>query len=114
MGAARAKRRGPRGDRDLGRRRLCDQAKVVLDPAALKPVTEVTGPWEVAFEPNRGAPASAKFDKLISWPEHSDPGIKYFSGVATYRTKLDVPAAVAGDVGPDVAAAMVWRGWRRA
>lgn len=69
---------------------------IALDPAALQPVAEVTGPWEVAFEPNRGAPPSATFDKLISWPDSVEPGIKYFSGVATYRTKLNLPAEVAG------------------
>lgn len=51
----------------------------------------LSGPWTVSFEPGRGAPASATFDKLISWPESSDPGIRYFSGGATYAQTLDVP-----------------------
>jgi len=46
----------------------------------------IGGPWTVDFQPGRGAPASAKFDKLASWSEHTDAGIKYFSGTATYRT----------------------------
>jgi hypothetical protein len=28
----------------------------------------LSGPWTVSFEAGRGAPASATFDKLISWP----------------------------------------------
>ncbi len=52
----------------------------------------VGGPWEVSFLPKLGAPEKAVFQKLISWPEHSDPGIKYFSGTATYRTAFDCPA----------------------
>jgi hypothetical protein len=31
---------------------------------------------------------------LISWSEHSNPGVKYFSGTATYRSKLVVPKTV--------------------
>jgi hypothetical protein len=31
-------------------------------------------------------------DKLISWTEHSDPAIRYFSGAATYRTTFQAPA----------------------
>ena len=32
-----------------------------------------------------------RLEKLISWTEHSDPGVKYFSGTATYSRQLDVP-----------------------
>jgi len=55
------------------------------------PVT-VPGPWQVAFPPNLGAPASAVFPKLISWSENDDPGIKYFSDTATYETDVELPA----------------------
>nr|WP_036234855.1 glycosyl hydrolase [Massilia sp. JS1662] len=54
-------------------------------------LAEVKGPWRVSFQSGRGAPASAVFDTLISWPTSSDAGIKYFSGAATYRQTLDVP-----------------------
>lgn len=53
---------------------------------------EVIGPWQVRFPPNLGAPESATFDKLISWPESDVPGIKYFSGTATYARTVNVPA----------------------
>ncbi len=59
------------------------------DVAAPPPVFDFGGAWDVSFEPNRGAPASAKFDKLISWSESADAGIKYFSGHATYRKKFE-------------------------
>lgn len=48
-------------------------------------VIPISGPWILSFQPNRGAPASAEFPHLISWTEHTDPGIKYFSGEATYQ-----------------------------
>ncbi len=50
------------------------------------------GAWEVAFQPNRGAPANATFDKLVSWSESSDAGVKYFSGTATYTKTVQAPA----------------------
>jgi hypothetical protein len=48
--------------------------------------------WNVTFQPGRGAPASATFDNLISWPDSPDPGIRYFSGAATYTRTLNAPA----------------------
>ncbi len=56
-----------------------------------KPV-ELSGPWDVTFQKGRGAPAKAVFEKLISWPDSKDKGIKYFSGTATYRKTINVPA----------------------
>ena len=56
-----------------------------------KQLATLDGPWTVRFEPGRGAPASATFDKLISWPDSSDEGVKYFSGAGTYSKTLEVP-----------------------
>jgi hypothetical protein len=52
--------------------------------------------WSVAFPPNLGAPAKAQFPSLISWPDHANPGIRYFSGSATYTKDIDVPANFVG------------------
>lgn len=54
------------------------------------------GPWKVAFQPGRGAPVSAYFNDLISWPEAADPRIKYFSGVAVYSRVVTVKRAWLG------------------
>lgn len=51
---------------------------------------EIPGPWKVRFAPNRGAPAETIFEKLISWSEHGDAGIQYFSGEATYSTTFNL------------------------
>ncbi len=56
----------------------------------------VTGPWKVSFPPKFGAPPAAVFEKLISWPEHTVEGIKYFSGSATYTKEIDIPADMIG------------------
>jgi hypothetical protein len=57
------------------------------------PLATAPGPWEVRFQSDRGAPATARFDSLMSWTKSSDPGVKYFSGTATYVKSLDMPTA---------------------
>jgi len=57
---------------------------------------EVTGPWQVHFAPGRGAPAEITLDPLASWSTHSDPGVKFFSGEATYVRSLTVPRSMLG------------------
>ncbi|HVU45130.1 MAG TPA: glycosyl hydrolase [Terracidiphilus sp.] len=49
--------------------------------------------WTLAFPPNWGAPASMRISKFVSWTESPDPGIRYFSGTATYRATLQVPGS---------------------
>jgi len=50
------------------------------------PAMTITGPWQVQFDPKWGAPEKVTFDKLTSWTQHSESGIKFYSGKATYRT----------------------------
>lgn len=50
------------------------------------------GPWSVSFESGRGAPPTATFDRLVSWPDVEDSGIRYFSGAATYSKRIKVAA----------------------
>jgi hypothetical protein len=56
----------------------------------------VAGSWDLDFPPNWGAPAHATFDKLISWSDSTDAGIKYFSGTATYHKTVQIPADMIG------------------
>jgi hypothetical protein len=55
-------------------------------PAA-EPGASITlnGPWLVSFDSRWKAPASIKFDELISWTEHDNEFIRYYSGTAVYR-----------------------------
>ena len=55
-------------------------------------LTTVAGPWEVAFQANRGAPAQIGLNTLSSWSESSDAGVKYFSGTGTYVKTIEAPA----------------------
>jgi hypothetical protein len=56
------------------------------------PAIPVEGSWVLNFPPNWGAPPSVTLDRLISWPDDTDPGIKYFSGTATYVKDIEIPA----------------------
>ncbi len=55
-------------------------------------VSGIEGPWKVQFQSGRGAPAEANFEKLISWTQSNDSGVKYFSGTATYSKSFQAPA----------------------
>ena len=46
---------------------------------------ELTGPWAIHFPAGMGAPTQILVQQLISLHLHSDPGVKYFSGTATYK-----------------------------
>jgi hypothetical protein len=50
------------------------------------------GAWNVRFQAGRGAPASITLDKLASWSDNPDAGVKYFSGTGTYTTTIQAPA----------------------
>jgi hypothetical protein len=57
------------------------------------PVMDIGGPWQVAFDPKWGGPESIIFDELVDWTNHKEPGIKYYSGSATYRKTFDYPVS---------------------
>lgn len=43
------------------------------------------GPWQVAFDPRWGGPESIRFEELQDWTSHEMRGIRYYSGIATYK-----------------------------
>jgi hypothetical protein len=53
----------------------------------------IEGAWDVAFQPNRGAPAKVTQPALASWHENSDAGVKYFSGTGVYTKSVEASAA---------------------
>ena len=73
-------------------RRAGTGRKATAPAVTAAPPKPVNGPWTVRFTPGWGAPAQATFDKLLSWSEHPDPGIRYYSGTARYATRIDLPA----------------------
>jgi len=56
----------------------------------------IPGPWNVAFEPGRGAPPSVSLPALSSLHTHPDDSIKHFSGTATYRCAFPSAGNFAG------------------
>ena len=52
---------------------------------------EITGSWNLSFQPNRGAPENISLAQLGSWSEQTNSGVKYFSGEAVYRKTVTIP-----------------------
>lgn len=53
---------------------------------------ELTGAWTVGFDPQWGGPKSVEFPALVSWTERAEPGIRFYSGTATYTKSFAAPA----------------------
>jgi hypothetical protein len=64
-------------------------------PALPRPI-ELAGPWKLSFPPGAGAPGLVNLESLISWSEHSDAGVKYFSGTAVYSKTFPIPGDFLG------------------
>lgn len=48
--------------------------------------------WGVTFQPGRGAPERVQLHRLQPLSEHPDDGVRYFSGMATYTRRVELPA----------------------
>ena len=55
-----------------------------------KQLKSISGSWVVTFDPEWGRKDTLKLDKLISWSEHSDPLVKYYSGTGVYRKDFEL------------------------
>jgi hypothetical protein len=60
--------------------------EIIQDPY----VFSLDTPWEVRFPFGWDAPLRTEFNKLISWIEADDDGIRYFSGVAKYLNEFEL------------------------
>jgi hypothetical protein len=57
---------------------------------------DVSRSWRVSFPAGSGAPPAIQLPRLESLSRNADPGVRYFSGTATYARTLSVPAAALG------------------
>jgi hypothetical protein len=73
-------------------RKATDATSRSLPKVVETQLTTVSGPWDLSFQPGRGAPPSVTLDKLISWNDSEDKGVKYFSGIGTYTKTIQAPA----------------------
>ena len=69
-------------------------AQPVVAPPAATALATIAGPWSVAFQPGRGAPATTILPTLLPLERSTVPGIRYFSGVATYANSFRLPHTV--------------------
>lgn len=75
-----------------------------MPPVNLSQIGAVDGAWTVAFQPERGAPAQIVLPQLASLSAQDDPGVKYFSGVATYTKTVELPRSRGGPLWLDLGA----------
>lgn len=75
-------------------RSLSRRVKAASDFPALEPAAELSGAWHVRFDPVWGGPESIVFDSLVDWSEHTDKGVKYYSGTAVYNKTFEAPASM--------------------
>jgi hypothetical protein len=50
-------------------------------------------PWIASFTPGWGAPAKIELPQLIDLSQHTDPGVRYYSGTVTYKTTFNLSFA---------------------
>ena len=68
----------------------------VAAPLPARPAThavEVNGPWLVRFPSGLGAPPQIELPRLVSLASHPEPGVRFFSGTASYRAVVKVDGA---------------------
>jgi hypothetical protein len=51
----------------------------------------IEGEWTVEFDPDWGAPPSIILPELISWTDHENEGVKYYSGPGFYIKEFNLP-----------------------
>ena len=55
---------------------------------------DITANWDISFNPDMGGPKSFRLEKLISWSDIDEKGIKYYSGSATYTRNFIIKEEV--------------------
>ncbi len=63
----------------------------------LKIGQELSGAWDVAFDPKWGGPEKITLSTLQDWMTRPEPGIKYYSGIATYRKTFNLAQVPGGN-----------------
>jgi hypothetical protein len=51
----------------------------------------IGGTWKIEFPPDLGAPQEVTMPALVDWTQSTEPGIRYFSGTATYHKQFVLP-----------------------
>jgi len=83
---------GPRDGVFIVFRHHATRNQLKVPQRVMKKMADIEGPWSITFQADRGAPPSTQLTHLSLLSENQDAGIKYFSGVATYRTSFRLSA----------------------
>lgn len=76
-------------------RKPAEQASATVGGPNWIPVANIgAGSWKVNFQSARGAPANVQLPSLTPLNEHTDAGVRYFSGVASYKKSFELPQDV--------------------
>ena len=67
-----------------------------VEISGLPATVEISGPWEVTFQPPQGESRTVMLDALTDWTTSPDEAIRHFSGKATYRHRFDLPKSMIG------------------
>lgn len=72
------------------------QWKSAPAPVSKQPekIMDLSTAWNVAFDKKWGGPEQVQFSELQDWSQSADPGIRYYSGIATYTKTFDYNAEV--------------------
>jgi len=69
---------------------LSDGKKLQYQSLAMPAPLTLKGPWLMTFPEDGFAPDSVVINNLISWTLMDDPGIQYFSGIASYHNTFQI------------------------
>jgi hypothetical protein len=75
-------------------RKLATASSANVTKPALATLATLDDNWDVGFQAGRGAPASLHLNALAPLEAQADPGIRYFSGNATYTRSFALPRGV--------------------
>jgi hypothetical protein len=89
------------------RKPVAAAALTVPERVALKSLT-LAAPWQVVFQPNRGAPAAITMPVLQPLNRHADPAVRYFSGRRPMSPALPCPPIGAGPSRSTLARRAMW------
>jgi hypothetical protein len=78
----------------MGTTKDTKDAKGKINFSKLEAVKTLDGLWSVQFDPSwfypdNGTGGKVRFDQLEDWSEHPEEAIRFYSGLATYRTTFE-------------------------
>jgi hypothetical protein len=69
---------------------LSNGKKISYSPEYLPSPVVINGPWLLTFPDDKYAPDSVIFKDLTSWTKADHPGIRFFSGIASYHCSFQI------------------------